>query len=51
MEHYGLPCLELLLPPSLALVPVAEQYHLEGGTEGLVAQGIAHGVDGTVDVA
>lgn len=51
MEHYGLSFLELLLPPPLALVPATEKYHLEGGAEGLVAQSVAHGVDGAVDVA
>lgn len=44
------PGLELLLS-AFPLVPATQQDHLEGGAESLVAQSVAHGVDGAVDVA
>lgn len=50
VEDHRLPLLELLFS-SFLLVPVAEQNHLKSCTESLVAQGIAHGIDRTVDIA
>lgn len=41
----------VLLLASLPFVTLAQQQHLESGSECFVAQGIAHGVHGAVDVA
>ena len=50
MENDRLSLLVLLLAP-LPLVALTQQQHLESVSECLVAQGIAHGVHGAVDVA
>lgn len=50
MENDRLSLLVLLLA-SLPLVTLTQQQHLESVSECFVAQGIAHGVHGAVDVA
>lgn len=50
MKNDRLSLLVLLLAP-LFFVTLAQQQHLESGSECFVAQGIAHGVHGAVDVA
>lgn len=50
MKNHGLSLLVLLFAP-LPFVTLAQQQHLESGSECFVAQGIAHRVHGAVDVA